>query len=576
MKDIAAELGNPHVLEGLLRRRYFSRIWVIQEIALAPLSIFPIGQVDFYANSDTPNELLELLGCDQWNMTTASWLQYMHNVAKFDGQDLFQTLQRISVLMMDTTDPRDKIFGVLGLLQGSASGAPVPEYSLSVQNVIIGTVAHFLLDLKRDEILRYAAGRNATASFPSWVPAWDDIWHPPAEGFELPVQTVEGIALEHGPQAKSLVELRIWEKHLPEGDIDGSGPPCKWRNWSENASIRRSDGALCIDVLHLMAVNSAPEPIVESHEPGEVRKWTRYSFRRGRCSVIISVSHPALERIIGNEEPTSLCTVTGPKRMALAVLQPLQGDNYRLIAWTYCQSVEIISPQQPFIKGSPAEWLIPSGAHWTSSVAPWQTFEYLSHQWREFNRNRLSWSLFKKRSNSELQLFDNRELPLFMRLRLFQSLLALENGEIQLTKFAHVLHEFAQEVCGDLFPSIRDESLVYITSPEKAASLTKAIPGSTIEEDRDWCSSHLSQETSTRVVTWSCTLIRVMWILWDVVDYGWMRMFSGYKYATGEDEMTMMLREPRPEDNKIYPKIWPDDIAEELGLDAMPRRVCIV
>ncbi|KAK8029901.1 hypothetical protein PG993_011192 [Apiospora rasikravindrae] len=141
LKEIEEEIGDTSVLEDLLRRRYFSRMWVIQEVVLAPSSIIPIGQVDFVATAKAAIELSNILGNKRW-----------------EGLDLFEVLHLVSPLRMHATDPRDRIFGVLGLLHNSPSGPLTPGYAVSVQNVMIGTMAHFLLDLKRDHLLRYALG----------------------------------------------------------------------------------------------------------------------------------------------------------------------------------------------------------------------------------------------------------------------------------------------------------------------------------------------------------------------------------------------------------------------------------
>jgi len=79
------------------------------------------------------------------------------------------------------------LFGVLGLIQQDDSQNRIwkPDYSLSVQHVFIGIVAHFLINLKMCHILRYAAGLLAPASSPSWMPdlvapeSWQLIFNPP-------------------------------------------------------------------------------------------------------------------------------------------------------------------------------------------------------------------------------------------------------------------------------------------------------------------------------------------------------------------------------------------------------------
>ncbi|KAK7959618.1 uncharacterized protein PG986_004472 [Apiospora aurea] len=355
--EIGEEFGNASKLEEILRRRYFSRMWVIQEVVLAPSSIFPIGQADFFASVKSTNELPSILGDERWDSVRVGWLEHMHDPTRFRGLDLFEVLHLASPLGMDATDPRDLIFGVLGLLHDSPSGPLTPRYSVSAQNVLIGTMAHFLLDLRHDHLLRYALGREAVSPFPSWLPDWDTIWHCPANGalgsldyFEANIyHDYDGFissicASEHSYIPKCLIELSfgwlqaiVWLKDPKRTDtkMDLSN----WHKpryvaaqpaWLDDASIGRSNASLSIKVLHLMVLDSilelkatrlfSSEYVIDKnahqtnfkrHYPSDSRTWSwnNYLLRRASGSLGISVDHPALETVDGNDGPTSLCIV---------------------------------------------------------------------------------------------------------------------------------------------------------------------------------------------------------------------------------------------------------------------------
>lgn len=62
-------------IRQLLKRRYFSRLWVIQELILAPRAILPIGDKLFWADT-AMNTRVEEYGL-KWDHTAAPWVQHI-------------------------------------------------------------------------------------------------------------------------------------------------------------------------------------------------------------------------------------------------------------------------------------------------------------------------------------------------------------------------------------------------------------------------------------------------------------------------------------------------------------------
>lgn len=121
-----------HNLPDILQRAYFSRVWVIQELVLSPAALVPIGDVDFtvgaYALTHwpaTPDSTQQW----QWSDTAAPWVQKM--CSRTLGS-LWETIQQ--TWQSQATDPRDKIFGILGLLQDNIV---TPDYSISFSEAFI-------------------------------------------------------------------------------------------------------------------------------------------------------------------------------------------------------------------------------------------------------------------------------------------------------------------------------------------------------------------------------------------------------------------------------------------------------
>ncbi|XXH02661.1 hypothetical protein Hte_009043 [Hypoxylon texense] len=88
-------------LEPVLRQRYFSRIWVIQELILSPRAVIRIGQTDFYVDSIMQDDFSE------WKNSATPWLQYAAR-QRLQVGDSYEALAIIS--RSQSSDPRDRLF----------------------------------------------------------------------------------------------------------------------------------------------------------------------------------------------------------------------------------------------------------------------------------------------------------------------------------------------------------------------------------------------------------------------------------------------------------------------------------
>lgn len=167
------ELKNSRInLRGILKRNYFNRIWVIQELIFSQRAIIRVGDVDFSTDSTGSAHLTLTESTDwKWDSTAALWFQYMAKKV-FLNRNIYEVLRVTS--QSRASDPRDRLFGVLSLIQhdGVQSQIWKPDYSLSAQHVFIGLVARFIINLKMVHIFRYAVGLSASVFSPSWMPDW--------------------------------------------------------------------------------------------------------------------------------------------------------------------------------------------------------------------------------------------------------------------------------------------------------------------------------------------------------------------------------------------------------------------
>ncbi|KAI1141456.1 HET-domain-containing protein [Hypoxylon sp. FL0543] len=152
-------------LERLLQRRYFFRIWVIQEIAMSN------GLTLYCGDKGISWRALSAMRIPYRYMRTVPWLlQYVQGGTSVMAQPegLLRLLDATSNCA--ASDPRDNVFAVLGLLRDGIFEGLIPDYCLSTEQVYIGIASYLILRHNKTIILSYPKGRPGL--LPSWVPDW--------------------------------------------------------------------------------------------------------------------------------------------------------------------------------------------------------------------------------------------------------------------------------------------------------------------------------------------------------------------------------------------------------------------
>lgn len=160
------ELTNAEDIDiaSILRKRYFKRVWIIQELILAPRVVIQIDDVQLWVDPRAP------LYPGRWDLTPVPWFIYLtqKHLEESSIYDLLRTTWE-----NEATDIRDKIFGVHALLRDpECSKALQPNYTISCLEAYIGVFAHLLLHEKRLEVLYNAAGVSIAPGRPTWLPNW--------------------------------------------------------------------------------------------------------------------------------------------------------------------------------------------------------------------------------------------------------------------------------------------------------------------------------------------------------------------------------------------------------------------
>jgi Heterokaryon incompatibility protein (HET) len=313
-------------LRTLLSRRYFSRVWVIQELLLSQNAIIPVGDMEFWAGSVTAKHLETLPSLWSWDSTDAPWAQFMGQ-GSFDEENIYLVLRR--TWQSKASDPRDKIFGILGLLNFQATGfmkdglesnVLKPDYSISAQHAFIGIFAHCLINLATTGVLLNASGLAAPPANPSWVPDWRRLetlkeeleeprltndqpvtqrtqivqsWRPCLQVYMLPLslqptttgfRDIQEICWETLPLSLSSSDRRPGRLVDQEVQYEHS--------WRRNASIDPSTGALSIKLGHILQFKSSPVLKIES---GTLRM---YEVRTESCALYMSTDDVSLDTLI--------------------------------------------------------------------------------------------------------------------------------------------------------------------------------------------------------------------------------------------------------------------------------------
>ncbi|EGO56918.1 hypothetical protein NEUTE1DRAFT_84487 [Neurospora tetrasperma FGSC 2508] len=151
-------------MDSRLKCHYFFRSWIIQEIAAARKAWVTDG------SSWQPWPIIDAQAEGYASRTFLPWIK------DFETRK-YRLPGYLVRLVMDSwssqaSDPRDKIFALLGVVTGAAADGLVGDYSLSVEQVYTGLAAFALTKHGEVDILRYASGYTKSRNLPSWVPDW--------------------------------------------------------------------------------------------------------------------------------------------------------------------------------------------------------------------------------------------------------------------------------------------------------------------------------------------------------------------------------------------------------------------
>ena len=165
-------------LSRVLRKPWFSRMWILQEVAVSKYAVIHYGQEKMpwqrlsqllsLIEKSLPLRLWFLTQCEAaWAaICSVSTIEFLRSSTCFDFLDVLNLARD-----QEATDPRDKVFAVLGFCDQSTESI-VPNYMQSIESVLTKTSRQQVSAAKSLKVLHYTHITTRYPSLPSWVPDW--------------------------------------------------------------------------------------------------------------------------------------------------------------------------------------------------------------------------------------------------------------------------------------------------------------------------------------------------------------------------------------------------------------------
>lgn len=162
-------------LSDILARRYFSRVWILQEVALARQAVLVCGSTTipwscFTLDNLTARQMLHWSSSKLLNSFPLPPVICFGAPRYKDPDDLLAILDMARPC--NALDPRDKVFALIGLITGAQAEGFMADYTLTVEQVYTSVAAYIARRVGCVAVLSRIALTNRFPRLPSWVPDW--------------------------------------------------------------------------------------------------------------------------------------------------------------------------------------------------------------------------------------------------------------------------------------------------------------------------------------------------------------------------------------------------------------------
>jgi hypothetical protein len=270
---------------------WWTRTWILQELALAKRALFVCGQetitfdevyhtiLHFYLDAmNDPLQALKNLNLSIEERDRVSLVMTIVNTRALYEHNYPDRQQstRLQALLQKTqrskaTDPRDRVYGLLGMVSDLQKGGISPRYDLPVRQTYIETVRWHLENYQSLSILGQCFSDEPADKLhmPSWVPNWE-----PKEGKS------EGPIPFHWEDYEDLTAKAILTPYHASGDMPLS--PDHWE-------IDKTSGTFSLTGAHLGTIKflSGPARIFTSTVEDDAftiaKDWLELSTELGKA-----------------------------------------------------------------------------------------------------------------------------------------------------------------------------------------------------------------------------------------------------------------------------------------------------
>ncbi|KAH8760794.1 heterokaryon incompatibility protein-domain-containing protein [Hyaloscypha finlandica] len=170
------------IMEDFFTQAYWRRVWVIQEVAVATEVTVLCGSYEIPWDDVAAVLAMWKKNPDIVPIDKRAYLKAMH-LAEFRDRFLVKR-EPISLLdamrwsyQTEATDPRDKIFALLGLCHDGATYVPVPNYKQPLEEIIADMSKTMMsFDRSLDLMCLKGTALEDQSKLPSWTPNWVNLW----------------------------------------------------------------------------------------------------------------------------------------------------------------------------------------------------------------------------------------------------------------------------------------------------------------------------------------------------------------------------------------------------------------
>lgn len=179
--DHYPNITTPALFDELLSRPYWGRVWIIQEVTVAAEVVVYFGRCRMSWDEFVSRCGLRLDGTtpspglssdNARGITTL--LQFRHDKIGDRPINFLEALYRSRSSL--STNPRDKLFAILGLSYNGKNFIPEPNYMYSPEVIFTEFMSALIKSpAPLDYIYLKSARRRNSNKLPSWVPDWTDL-----------------------------------------------------------------------------------------------------------------------------------------------------------------------------------------------------------------------------------------------------------------------------------------------------------------------------------------------------------------------------------------------------------------